>query len=171
MSSDKKSPDPTLDTVRPLSEEDVDNARRLLATLDAKELNEICDGYTQQIKSLISTVRKSMDPVEDEDDLVELERLSRILGFCAADEIFIRSKDKIWAAREHIINKNADWFLNRDYSKLIKKDQKQTLIETIVRFIREKYVALSEEEQNIYWRKAGELLMFVCRYKQLTDGK
>ncbi len=152
----------------PMTEEDVMNIIAKLSSLNTKDLNEIIDGYAQGIKGLIYTVKKSMNPKSDEDELVELERLMRLINMCPKDDLFIRSKDKIWHARYHILDRDSAWFLNRDYSALIKKDQKQRMIETLIRMIQSRWKKLSVDERELYWEKAFELLNLVARFKKLT---
>jgi len=153
---------------RPLSEEDVDKLRERLLKLsngDFKKVEDICVKYKQLITGLISTARKQ---TKEEDEIVEIERLKRLLGLCSCDELFYRSKDKIWAVRNKLINKDLDWFINRDYSKLIKKDSKATLIETLVDIIKDKLKGMSVEERDIYWNKGLEMLLLVGQFKKIT---
>jgi hypothetical protein len=157
------------DPPKPMSEEDVAKEVQKLSKLDSKQISLICNGYVQQIKALITTARKSLHPVKDEDEIVELDRLIRLIGMVSTDEVFIRSKDKVWHARKHILEKDADWFLKRDYSKMIKKDQKQSMIETIIRIIQTKFATLSEQEKDQYWMKAIGILGLVAKFKKLTD--
>lgn len=159
------------DLPKPLTDDDINASKAKLASLDGKKINEICDGYTRQIKLLINTAKKTLSKKDDEDEIVELERLARLVALLPSDEIFLRSKDKIWHTRKQILDKNVEWFMNRDYSKNIKKDQKQTMIETIIKVVRRKFVALSEDEKNQYWMKAIELLRLVAEFKKLTGEK
>lgn len=154
---------------KPMSEEDVMEVTSKLSSLDAKDINEICDGYSRGIKGLISCVKKSLNPKTDEDELVELDRLMRLINMCPKDEIFIRSKDKIWHARYHILDRDTDWFLKRDYSANIKKDQKQRMIETLIRMIQGRWKKLSDDEKELYWEKAFEILNLVAKFKKLTN--
>lgn len=156
---------------RPLSEEDVNEVRARLAKLNASQIKDICDNYVNTIMELIMKVESIVDKNEDEAEYVELDRVRRIVRFVDTDECFIRSKDKIWEAREHILNKDADWFLNRDYSKLIKKDQKTTMIETLISIVKGKYRGLSEQEKTIFWNYGLRLLKIVASYKKLTGEK
>ena len=82
--------------------------------------------------------------------------------------MIIRSKDKIWFARRRILNRDANWFLNKDYSQAIKKDQKQRMLETVIRMLQSRYQRLSTEEQDMYWDKAVGMLRLVAQYKKLT---
>lgn len=152
---------------KPLSEEDVDKLRERLLKLsnaDFKKVEDICNRYKQLINGIISTARKQ---TKEEDEIVEIERLKRLLGLCACDEIFYRSKDKIWSVRNKLINKDLDWFVNRDYSKLIKKDSKATLIETLVDIIKDKIKGMLPEERDIYWNKGLEMLLLVGQFKKI----
>lgn len=154
---------------KPMSDEDVLEVMSRLSSLDAKEINAICDGYTQKIKGLVTYVKKSLNPKTDEDELVEIDRIMRLINMCPKDEFFIRSKDKIWHARYHILDRDSSWFLNRNYSASIKKDHKQRMIETLIRMIQGKWKKMSDEEQELYWEKAFELLNLVARFKKLTN--
>lgn len=152
----------------PLSEEDVERQKKKLLEADPKVLSDIFNTCAQVFNSLLVMVLKQTD---DEDEIVEVERLKRVINLAPVEERFIRSKDKIWAAREHILNKNADWFLNRDYKNLIKKDHNQVLIETIVSLVKDRYNTLSKEDQDKYWEKAILLLRNVARYRKLLGEK
>lgn len=152
----------------PITDEDVAAVNRRLAKLDIKVMNEIFNTYIQQVKSLVNTAVKMLDPEEDEDQLVELERVKRLVNFLPADECFIRSKDKIWWARKQILRKNAGWFLNRDYSNNIKKDHKQAMIETIIRAVQEKFPKMTTEEQDLFWTKGIQMLQVVAKYKKVS---
>jgi hypothetical protein len=161
----KRNKDDEFKTAKPLTEEEVDAARKRLASLDAKDLNNILDTYTQVLKGLITMVLKA---TKDEEDIAEVDHLKRLIGMVPKDELFLRSKDKIWDARERILNKDAAWFINRDYSKLIKKDSKQTMIETLVNIAKRYYTKLDDDEQDLYWQKAIKLLQIVAQFKKLV---
>lgn len=153
----------------PMTDDDVAVIMRKLGNLDVKQMNDLFNGYVQQIKGLVTIMKKAMNPREEEEELVELERLSRLINMVPSDEIFIRSYQKIWHARHHILAKDADWFLKRDYSANIKKDQKQTMIETIIRLIQSKYLGMTDAERVIYWNKGLEMLKLVATFKKLAN--
>jgi hypothetical protein len=150
---------------KPMSDEEVANARKRLASLSVADLNSILDTYTRLTKGLLTMTLKN---TKDEEEIVEIERLKRLVNMAPKEELFLRSKDKIWAARVPIMEKNAAWFINRDYGSLIKKDNKQVMIETLISIIRDMFESLSEEEKELYWRKAIELLQLVATYKKLV---
>jgi hypothetical protein len=155
----------------PMSDEDAANAVARLSTLNSQQISKICDGFSQQLVKLINILKKTLNQKTDEMELVELDRLLRLIKLIPSDEVFIRIKDKLWAARDHILAKNSDWFLNRDYSRLIKKDKKQTMIETIINVVKIKYNALSIEEREFYWTAVFNLLNTVSVFKKLTGEK
>lgn len=154
---------------KPMTDDDVLEVMSKLGALDAKEINSICDGNAQKLKGLVNCVRKSLNPKTDEEEMVELDRVMRLINMCPKDELFIRIKDKIWHARYHILDRDSNWFLNRDYSSNIKKDQKQRMIETIIRMIQNKWKKMSEEEHELYWKQAFEMLNLVAKFKKLTS--
>jgi hypothetical protein len=154
--------------VIPMTDADVNNVRKRLALLDEKELNYIIDTYSQIIKGVLTLAMKN---TKDEDEIVELERLKRIINLAPKDELFIRSKDKVWAARKRVINRDINWFLNRDYSKLIKRDSKQVMIETLINIAKNSYLKLDPEEQEMYWQKGFKVLQIVAQYKKISGEK
>jgi hypothetical protein len=157
--------DDDLKAAAPLTEDQVEAIRKRLANADPTELNKIFNTQTQVINA---TLQMAIKQTDEEDEIVELEHVKRIINMAPADELFIRSKDKIWAVRKHILNKDATFFLNKDYKSLIKKDKNQSMIETLVSIIKERYVALSHEDQEQYWLKGIKLLQLVASYKKLV---
>ncbi len=152
----------------PMTDDDYNRIVKQLGGMKSNDMVEICNGFVQQIKGLLSTVKKTLHPVNDEDELVEVERVIRIVNMLPADEIFIRSKDKIWYSRKHILSKNIQLFLKKDISKNIKRDSKQVMIETLVKLIKYKFQTLSTAEQEMYWAKLIKLLQYVAKFKQLV---
>jgi hypothetical protein len=155
-------------TPRPVTEQDIADAKKKMASLNKAQIDMLCNTYVQQLKGIITNTKKKLDNRKDEEELAELDHIMHIISLCPADELFIRSKDKIWHARFRILNQDADWFLNRDYSASIKKDQKQVMIETIIKMAQYKFVEMSKEEQESYWMKAIEMLNIVSQFKKLT---
>jgi hypothetical protein len=155
--------------IKPLDEADIDKLKKKISSLPDETLdvlNKMYNNYSQIISSLIITILKQ---TKDEDDIVEIERVKRIISLAPGDEIFFRSKDKVWGARVHILHKNADWFLNRDYKHLIKKDSKQVMIETLLNFVKRLYKELSSDEKDKYWIIAAKLLNLVANFKKIVN--
>jgi hypothetical protein len=157
--------DKQIPLTKPLSDDDVDEIRRRLAKADPKELNDIFNVHSQLLNAVLTTAIKQ---TKDEDEIVEIERIKRLINLAPIDERFVRSKDKIWNVRNQILEKNTQWFLDRDYSSLVKKDHNQATIETIMSIIRDKFHTLSKAEMDHYWNKAIALLQNVARYKKLV---
>ena len=153
----------------PMTEADINREMAKLSKLEPNKINELCNGYLQRVKGLIDMARRKLDKIADEDELIELDRLMRLISLAPVEEVFIRSKAKIWFARHRILNKDADYFLKKDYSAVIKKDQKQVMIETIIRIVQTRYPQMSKAEQDMYWEKALEMLQYVAEFKKLTD--
>jgi CII-binding regulator of phage lambda lysogenization HflD len=163
----KKSQQDEIDAgVTTMSEDDVSSELKKLAKVDPKVLNDIYNTHAQLINAIVAMVKKQL---KDEEDIVEIEHLQRVLNLAPLDEKFIRTKDKIWAVREHLIKKNAKFFLDRDYSKQIKKDHNQVMMETLVNLVKIQFNSLSAEDQDFYWQKGNMLLVNVCKYYKLLE--
>lgn len=152
-----------LHTVRPLSDKDVLREMKILNSMPADQMNQIIETYKNAIAAILNMV---IAAISNEKHKVELDRVRRILNLCPDVEKFLRSKDKIWGARNHIRTKNAKYFLEKDYSALIKKDNNQTFIEAIIEIIKERYEEMPEKELSFYWGKAKDLLWCVARFKK-----
>lgn len=161
----------------PLTDEDVDKVMKNLRYIcdnDIKKFDEILkifNIYRNELLGLINLVLELLNKKVDESEMIEVERLKRILSILPDDEIFIRNKDKIWFAREYIINKDAEWFVTRDYSNNIKMDSKRTMVETLLRMIKYKYKIITPAEKELCWKKAMNMLECVAKYKKLSGEK
>lgn len=149
--------------VKALSEDDIVNEMKLITMLPEKFTNDIFNTYSQNINSVLALVLKQCT---DDEDAVEIEQLRRVLMMCPLEEKFIRSKDKIWAVRKYIVKKDARYFLNKDYSKIIKRDGNQAFIEALMEIVKSKFNELNDVDQNMYWNKAAFLLNCVAQFKK-----
>lgn len=155
---------------KPLSESDIDKARQLVYQLPADkqdQVNQLFRDYSNLVMTILSHAEAT---TADEEDKVEIDRLRRILGFCPIEEQFFRTKDKVWNVRHHILNRNAKYFLDRDYSSMIKKDGNQAMIETLVDIVKSKFDEMSTSEQDFYWRHAIQLLLKVTEFMKITEA-
>lgn len=154
----------------PMSEDDYEREKSKLFRTNPDVISTIINNYFMTVKNLMTTVQKkiSSDKEMDESDALSIDRLKRLVNLCPPEEIFIRSKEKIWAVRMHIINKNADYFMQKDYSSLIKKDEKQTMLESLIIICKSRYNKMTAEEKEVYWMYANELLKSVIQCKKLT---
>lgn len=150
---------------KPLTQEEVDATIQKIVKANPAALDKIFQTYTKTLNQLLVVALKQ---TTDESEIVEIERLKRIINLCPIEERFIRSKDKIWAVRDHIIKKNADFFLKKDYSSIIKKDGNQIILETLIEIIKDKFTSLSTDEKEFYWKKGAVMLSCVIEFKQVT---
>lgn len=153
--------------VRPLTDDDVDEEKKSWIKLDLKELDKILNEFSNELNKLLNMAKQQ---ATDDVDIVELDRVKRILNLIDKDEKFVRVKDKVWAVREKIFDKDMDFFMNRDYSGLIKKDRKQKMIETIVIIVKTKFKTLPVEHQNLFWSLGERLVYCVARYNKLFEN-
>lgn len=147
-----------------LSPQDIIDQLKMLKPAQQKDFDKICDDFCNTVTKLIVMAKKR---ATDDMDIVELERLQRMLSFMPAFEKFIRCQDKIWTAREKIRSHDAKFFLERDYSVNIKKDQNQNMLETLIEALKTNFEIFTEAEKAIYWSKSEELLAYVVRFKKL----
>lgn len=150
-------------TAVPLNEDDVNNEIKVLNMMDSEFTNKLFTDFSNTINSILTMALKQS---ETDMEKVELDRLCRILRLCPVEEKFIRAKDKIWNVRQHIANKNANYFIEKDYSVMIKKDGNQSFLETLTDIVRDRFEDMNDKEQALYWEKANKLLHCVILYKK-----
>jgi len=156
--------------VKALSYEDIEKIRASFSDKDYDELNKIFDKFRHHINNvLVMTLKQTSE--EDIDEIVEIERLKRLINLAPSDAIFLRCKDKLWDARTNLINKEIKWFVDRDFSHLIKKDQNQVMIETILNLVKHKVMHINETDQAVYWKQLHSLLHVIASYKKLVGEK
>jgi hypothetical protein len=152
---------------KPLSEKDIIDQLNVLKPNQQKEFDEICNGFCNILTRLIVMASKR---TTDDADIVELDRLKRITSCMPSFDKFIRCQDKIYVAREKIRNRDVNFFLNKDYSGVIKKDHNQTMMETLIEALKTNFESFSNAEKALYWNKADELLAYVIRFKKLIGA-
>ena len=152
------------DTVKPLNDDDVNNEMKLIEKMDKKFTNELFILFSNTLSSILSiTLEKCSN---DDSEYVEIIRLRRIINLVPVEEKFIRTKDKVWNVRKQILDKNEKYFIEKDYSKLIKKDHNQYFIETLTDIVKNRFDELNNAEKDLYWQKAAILLNCVGKYKK-----
>jgi HSP90 family molecular chaperone len=153
---------------KPLSADDVLRIRKEIATLNQDKLHTIINTYCSHINSVITMVKEQLT---DETEIAEMERLKRIIGFCPKEELFIRTKEKVWNVRDHIINKDMEFFYNRDYSSMVKKDENQSFIEALMNIVKYNFKQLTPKEQDRYWNRGIMMLKNIVEFEKLRRGE
>jgi len=155
---------------KPLSDDDVSKLMKKISLCTKEEITELSNIFVEFSNTLNSIISIALDQAKDsgdEEDITELERARRIIGMCPLEEKLIRVKDKVWNVHEHIINKNAKFFLDRDYSGMIKKDQNKAFIEALMEIVKNNFEDLPKEHQDHYWKKAKKLVKLVAKFKKI----
>lgn len=151
-----------------LTDDDLINMQKKLMTIDSKILENIYNTFKQAINGILNLAYEQAKSRKDTDDIVTIEQLKRVIGFAPADEVFLRCKEKIWGHRNQILEKNARYFIEKDYSALIKRDHNQIFMESLVTVVRTNFTELSEKQQDFYWKKAAQLLSIVAKFKKIA---
>jgi hypothetical protein len=72
-------------------------------------------------------------------------------------DIYNRCQKKVHDVRQYIRKRDDSYFLNRDYSAYIKKDDNENFILTIVSMIKTEWNSLDKPTKNCIWRIANRL--------------
>jgi hypothetical protein len=69
-------------------------------------------------------------------------------------------------ASKHIMERNSDYFLNRDYATLIKNDHNKTMIYDVINLVCKCFNKLTLDEQDEIWELANIMLLCALEFKK-----
>lgn len=130
------------------------------------EINSIITRFHSTIFKILKICRKI------EPNSIELAGLHTKVSLARdLDPLIIinRAKDKVWMHREYIINEDANYFLNNNYSEFIKDDENKSFMRDLIQLIKKKYVDLSDAERKLVWQLSKDMLKSVVEYKKATN--
>lgn len=151
-----------------MTDDDVDRIQGRVNKLSNKEIDEVnklCTSFHQALVGLVTTARSF---TKEDEELVEIDRIKRLLAILPQFEVFVRAQGRIWTFRNKIVDKDMDFFLGIDYSGAIKRDHKQRMIETIIEIVKEKFPKLPESERETFWQKVILLLNYTAKFRKVV---
>lgn len=143
----------------PLSDDEIKVLRQRLLKIERKHRNDIIDSFAKSLKQVVLMAKKAC---KKEDEIVELDRVRRILNILPNDDLFLFCHDKIWLVREQIKKRNVDFFMNVVCD--IPKDDTQDLVFALIELVRDNYNKLSAVDKDAYWKCVQILLDSVDRF-------
>jgi hypothetical protein len=126
---------------------DLDELGSLSGT--SHELDVICKVFNQNILQLLKFLISKMP------DEPQVQALKSVMEFALEEDqqlMLNKCKEKIWAAKDQIRAKNSEYFLERDYSNLIKEDHNKSMIVTIVNLVKTGWTTLYDSEREVLWK-------------------
>jgi hypothetical protein len=132
-----------------------------------REVNKMFIDCNKLMKEIISKARSKLVGIDKYE--ASLREVNGLMTLAPAQEIFERCKDKFYAARVQIVERNADFFISHDYSDVIKRDFRQRFLESIIESILFLWKRkLSDAEKDELWEKIQSILMLILRYKKMV---
>lgn len=107
--------------------------------------------------------------VKKQETIDSYERLKNNLALVRSELPYLaiaRSFPHIIKAGEHIIKKNSDYFLKRNYDALIKEDGNKTMIYDVIKLIVKCFDKLNEEEREEIWELSNVMLICCIAFKK-----
>ncbi len=130
-----------------------------------KEESNIIDDFHRVVFKILKICKK-LEP-----NNVDVEWLQNKLSLARnVDPLLImsRSKDKIWTYRHEIMAKDTEFFMQNKFSQFVKNDENKTFMYTLINLIKKRFLELSQEEKNVIWDLANDLLVCVIKYMKIT---
>lgn len=150
---------------RPLDDGDVARESAIYSKLSEEKQAWLDTMFQENRRTVYRLISSVSGKLNNDSERADIDRIRAVLKICPDEELFIRLKDKLYAAREEIYKKNIEFFLDRDYKAFIKVDHKKQMIESILQIVKHKSKELTEEEREIYWKYVFQLLQNVIQYE------
>lgn len=112
--------------------------------------------------------------VKKQETIDSFERLKNILYISRSEAPYFaisRSFPHVIKAGKYINERDADYFLKRNYDQMIKDDGNKTMIYDIIRIVCKCFYSLSDDEKNEVWELASIMLIACCEFhKHLKES-
>jgi len=105
--------------------------------------------------------------VKKPETIDSFERLKNILAIVRTETPYYaisRSFPHIIKANEHIMARNADYFLKRNYDQLIKDDGNKNMIYDVIRLVCKCFNSLTADEKDEIWELASVMLIACAEF-------
>lgn len=156
----------------PLTDDDIEKYRMRAKNVPAKVKDDV---FRAIYKELILLLKMSSQHIAAQANVnvkakSDIEQISRLLKIVPNDEIFYRLYPKVWAHREQIIKKDGAFFINHDYSKLVKDDSKKSMIINIIGIIKYEYDKLTDNDRESLWDHMLKILHQVATFLKAVNA-
>jgi hypothetical protein len=135
----------------------------MLIQNNTDEIIDIVKKFHNKVFAVLKICKK-LDPKS-----IELQHLHNIASLARDTEyllIISRCKDKMWLHREHIINRDENFFLKNKFTQYIKDDENKSFMHSLVNVIQTGYRDISDTEKDMIWRLVQDMLKHVIEYKK-----
>jgi hypothetical protein len=133
-----------------------------------KKISDTIDRFHKNIFDILKLCKR-LKP-----NSLELDSLNKKLYIARnIDPLIIieRSWEKIWTYRQKIVERDADFFLKNDFKQFIKNDENKTFMYDLINLIKKGYMERSQQEKDLLWNIANQLLINVLEYIKLTKER
>jgi hypothetical protein len=135
-----------------------------------KDINDIIQYFNRQVSNIFKVIDGKDDSISKNPSLDWVRRITKIVRNENPPFMLERSVDKLWENRVAIMEKNVDFFVNKEVaSKYIKDDSHKEWLESLCEFIRDKYKSLDDTELEYLWKCINAMLQSVIKFRILKD--
>jgi hypothetical protein len=135
----------------------------MLTQNNTDEIIDIVNNFHKKVFKILKICKK-IDPKSD-----ELHRLHSAASLARDTEyllIISKCKDKMWFHREHIMNRDENFFLNNKFTRYIKDDENKSFMHSLINVIQTGYREISAAEKDLLWQLVQDMLRHVVEYKK-----
>jgi hypothetical protein len=131
-----------------------------------KKINTIVQNYNRQVKKLLSMIDYL---IPDNPKVYLIIRIFNMIKRENPSMIIERGVDKLWDNKDHILNKDVEFFKKSTGSQYIKDDNNKEWLTELISMLKEEYENLNEKEINVIWSGMKNLLECVIQFKLLKQ--
>jgi hypothetical protein len=131
-----------------------------------KDKLNIIQNYNRQCMKLVDI---ASDLLSDDPTFDWFTRILKIVKNENPSYLIDRGVDKFWTHKEHIINRNIEFFNNSSLQqKYIKDDKNKEWLVEFTNILKTEYHNLSIKERDLIWECVTTMLECVIKYKLLN---
>jgi len=144
-----------------------------LDNLSSEEFAKYDDEMQRILKDFYSTLFNMINMAEQIDPknyyILWLKQQIDMVRRIDNEFVIKRMKDKLWAYRKEIKERDVNFFKNNQFSKFVKNDDNRSFMYSFINMVKKKLDYLQPEELNAVWDNTTKMLLCCIEYKRLTN--
>jgi hypothetical protein len=131
-----------------------------------KKINTVVQNYNREVKKLLNIVDYL---IPDNPKVYIIIRVFNMVKRENPSMIIERGVDKLWDNKDHILNKDVEFFKKSTGAQYIKDDSNKEWLTELISMLKDEYENLNEKEIDMMWTGMKNLLEYVIQFKLLKQ--
>jgi hypothetical protein len=139
--------------------------------MDESKRKDECDKLISNIKLLIKNLKSKLDsddPVQEH--LENVQNKLRLAGYKPYDYIMRRVAGKLWMYKDNVVKRDEKTLFSDDFGKdFIKKDQRQKMIEQLLKTVKFTFRTATDKEKDEVWTILKDIIRSVAVFVKTLE--